>query len=181
MLAEAGYPDGFETEYWVHTRHVAYLDDANLLEDQWAKIGVDLKIKSMDYPTHRAAIYKKEFPAAYNGGHEAGNPISAIINFGPKDAFLNHDHYTNPRVEVLADQIERELDEGKRNQMIKEAGLEMFMDVRVIPLYLPPKANYWWPWLKNYHGEVSLQDGHPGSLWQYLWVDQNMKQEMGFK
>jgi peptide/nickel transport system substrate-binding protein len=181
MLAEAGYPNGFEIDYWVHTRDSALLDNANLLEDMWAKIGVKINIKSMDYATHRAAIYKQDYTDAYAGGHEAGNPIGAIINFGPKDAFLNHDFYTNPRVEELSDQIERELNENARNQMIKEAGLAMFMDVRVIPLYLPPKANYWWPWLKNYHGEVSLQDGHPGTLFQYLWIDQNLKTEMGFK
>ena len=181
MLAEAGYPDGFETEYWVHTREVALLDDANLLQDQWSKIGVDLKIKSMDYATHRAAIYQKEYPAVYNSGSEGGNPMGAILNYGPKDGFLNHDFFTNPRVEQLAGQIARELDKAEMNKLIKEAGLEMFLNVRVIPLYLPPKANYWWPWLKNYHGEVSLQDGHPGSLFQFLWIDQNMKEDMGFK
>ncbi|GAI44171.1 unnamed protein product, partial [marine sediment metagenome] len=51
MLREAGIPEGFEVEYLVES--TAYkLDEAALIKDQWAKIGLDVKIKAVDTTTY---------------------------------------------------------------------------------------------------------------------------------
>ena len=33
--------------------------------------------------------------------------------------------------------------------------------------------NFWWPWLKNYHGEAN------SAFLQYFWIDKNLKKSMG--
>ena len=41
-------------------------------------------------------------------------------------------------------------------------------------------ASPWWPWVRNYDGEISIDDGTIGGLVPYLWIDQNLKKSMGF-
>ena len=39
--------------------------------------------------------------------------------------------------------------------------------------------NFWWPWVKNYNGELTI--GYYNSIWpQYIWIDQDLKKAMGY-
>jgi len=33
--------------------------------------------------------------------------------------------------------------------------------------------------VRNFYGEVSIEDGTPGGLIPYIWLDQAMKKQMG--
>jgi peptide/nickel transport system substrate-binding protein len=46
----------------------------------------------------------------------------------------------------------------------------------------PRAYNYtvWWPWLKNYHGEVSVGYLNGFSWATWAWLDQDMKKSMGY-
>jgi peptide/nickel transport system substrate-binding protein len=40
---------------------------------------------------------------------------------------------------------------------------------------------FWWPWLKNYSGEGTVGYYPSDGGWtQYVWIDQELKAEMGF-
>jgi len=41
-----------------------------------------------------------------------------------------------------------------------------------IPLPTPLSYTFWWPWLKNYHGEA------PTRLAQYYWIDRDLKEQI---
>ena len=38
----------------------------------------------------------------------------------------------------------------------------------------------WHPWLKSYNGENQLGRNMVGPVWARVWVDQDLKQSMGF-
>jgi peptide/nickel transport system substrate-binding protein len=38
----------------------------------------------------------------------------------------------------------------------------------------------WWPWVKNYGGELRVGAERPGPIHARMWVDQEMKKKMGF-
>ena len=41
------------------------------------------------------------------------------------------------------------------------------------------RYNFWWPWLKNYHGETTV--GYYNAIWpQYIWLDRDLKEAMGY-
>jgi ABC-type transport system substrate-binding protein len=41
------------------------------------------------------------------------------------------------------------------------------------------RYNFWWPWVKNYKGELTI--GYYNSIWtQYIWIDQDLKKAMGY-
>jgi len=49
-----------------------------------------------------------------------------------------------------------------------------------IPTPAYPMYVLWWPWLKNYSGELSVGYS-PGDSWiQYVWYDQELKKSMGY-
>ena len=41
------------------------------------------------------------------------------------------------------------------------------------------RYNFWWPWLKNYHGELTVGYYNVISP-QYIWLDQDLKEAMGY-
>ena len=37
-----------------------------------------------------------------------------------------------------------------------------------------------WPWVKNYGGELRAGANRPGPIYARIWIDQELKEEMGF-
>jgi len=38
----------------------------------------------------------------------------------------------------------------------------------------------WWPWVRNYGGELRAGAERPGPIHARIWVDQDLKKKMGF-
>ena len=48
-----------------------------------------------------------------------------------------------------------------------------------IPAPDAPSTVFWWPWLKNYSGEVITLSGKYNRWAAWTWVDQDLKKSMG--
>ena len=51
------------------------------------------------------------------------------------------------------------------------------------PMIVLPSAYVytgWWPWVKNYGGELRAGAERPGPIHARIWVDQELKKKMGF-
>jgi peptide/nickel transport system substrate-binding protein len=180
MLAEAGYPNGFEMDFYIASDNQTNVDFAALLQNEWSKIGVKVNVVAHDTTTYRSYRDTFTYKDAIICGTQIGNAIGSVTNLLRTDAWLNYAKYSNPRVDQLADQITAEMDPAKQDRMIKEAAAIAIGDVGNIGVYLDPQGYYWWPWVRNYYGEVSIEDGDIGAILPYLWIDQAMKKKMGF-
>ena len=51
-----------------------------------------------------------------------------------------------------------------------------------IPRVIAPTYNFWWPWIKNYSGEIQLGEGlrHQNNWVKFIWIDQDLKKKMGY-
>ena len=49
-----------------------------------------------------------------------------------------------------------------------------------IPAPRVPTYAMWWPWVKNYSGENSVGYWGTDHWTQWIWVDQQLKSEMGY-
>jgi hypothetical protein len=38
----------------------------------------------------------------------------------------------------------------------------------------------WWPWVKNFYGGMEASAWNPDGFLAYAWIDQDLKDEMGF-
>jgi len=54
-------------------------------------------------------------------------------------------------------------------------------DVPFIPLYSPIPLIYYWPWTKNYYGLIDESAWGTNHMDAHIWIDQDLKAEMGFK
>ncbi len=110
---------------------------------------------------------------------EGGNPTSPY-NFGKVD---------DPIAFQTSLQITCELDDDTYFAMIKEDDVRRLGMMYQIILPTPTYYTLWWPWLKNYHGEqwlgwaahsLSPVEYVGGEIYKYLWIDQDLKDEMGY-
>lgn len=47
-----------------------------------------------------------------------------------------------------------------------------------IPRPQPYTYTFWWPWLKNYHGELQVNYGDVLTWIPWVWIDQDLKEKM---
>lgn len=185
LLAEAGYPNGFE--YTVHiSDNDASQDYMSLLADQWAKIGVNLKLEIHDQVSLTALIYPFPKPK-YSGSITMATAAEPILYFaqhwrsGGSGGSANRGVYESPEFDTLVDGIMNALDEDERLQLIKKASLKLQQDAVNVPLMMIGDRNYYWPWVQNYYGEVTVTDDAAfADVAKFMWIDQNMKKKMGF-
>ncbi|MDA0238860.1 MAG: ABC transporter substrate-binding protein, partial [Proteobacteria bacterium] len=76
--------------------------------------------------------------------------------------------------------IHEERDEARRKNTVRALTVEM-LD-RAPYLWLPIGYVYtaWWPWVKNYGGELRVGAQRPGPIYARIWIDQKLKKDMGF-
>ena len=72
-------------------------------------------------------------------------------------------------------------DEDSRIEQTRALTLKLLEEAPSI--WLPTNYNYiaWWPWVKNYGGELRAGAVRPGPIYARIWIDHDMKREMGFE
>jgi peptide/nickel transport system substrate-binding protein len=180
MLADAGYPNGFEMSIHFDNTSADGPDFVALLQAQWAEIGVTVNPVGTDYVTYRDFRDTLTYEDAIVVGTQIGNPVGSISNLFQTGAFVNYAGYSSPVIDDYVVKINNELDPDRQAALIKEAAVIALGDASQLGTYLIPQAIYYWPWVKNYYGEVTIDDGTFGSLIPYIWIDENLKSSMGF-
>jgi peptide/nickel transport system substrate-binding protein len=181
MLAEAGYPNGFELTYTTLSEPASMVDRASLLADMWGDIGVVVNIETVDRPTwSRIAITERgTFEDSIIDFPSTASPFEVVWR-GASDGRNNIFNWSNDRFDALAVQIMGELDPVRRGEMIKEAGLIALREASNIPTDPTPTGHFWWPWIRNYFGERNVQDNNFEPVLARAWLDEEMKADMGF-
>jgi len=180
MLAKAGYPDGLKIEYTVPAADPLTLDEAALLKDMWAKIGVEVNIRALDAAANAVAIYDHIYSGAiFDSGIGTGNPWE-LVERGLTGGRVNVALWSDEYYDELMAKMGSEMDYFERCKITKEAGVYILNACVLMPLSPIPDAVYWWPWVKNYYGEIAIHDNDIAPLFAHAWLDQDLKAEMGY-
>ena len=184
LLAEAGYPDGFKTELKYFERYDA--NYAELVIGYWAEIGVDVEM-SIHGAAELLAITREHTSDGIAHGENA-NPTADIKNlesfYRSNSAYgLNNDGLgvNDPQMDAMIDAATAATTLEDIIRLTKEANLYAVSQHWHIDGPGPvPQFNVAQPWVKGYNGELSI--GVPGftTLLTRLWIDQDLKQELGF-
>jgi peptide/nickel transport system substrate-binding protein len=183
MLAEAGYPNGFEININADSEVLQSMDLASLLENQWSKIGVKATIIPRDSVEHTRMKYSH--PPAWTGvlwDHLLEASETRMYTYYHKSGVdLNYAAWSNKRLDELCELMEAELNYDKQQTYVKEAGEILMREGPYIPISIIPTRIYWWPWVKNYWGAYTIQDDcNFSELAAFLWIDQDLKKQMGY-
>ena len=97
----------------------------------------------------------------------------------PTRPFRSRDWFADSsRNDMTAVYLER--DEAKRQAMLKEMTREILDKAPYVWLPTPHIFTAWWPWVKNYNGELRAGAVRPGPIYARVWVDQDLKKKMGY-
>ena len=180
LLAEAGYPDGFKFTVQVSTSSPNNMDLIPLLSDYLAKIGVEIEIEPLEYAAFLSAMTSRTHTAGYlmNSGHV--NPTTTLRKSMGTGQTWNPAQFSDPEFDENIKRLHLLRDETERQALVKQMTIEMLDQAPY--LWLPTQYLYtaWWPWVKNYGGEFSVGTARPGPIYARIWIDEKMKEEMGF-
>jgi peptide/nickel transport system substrate-binding protein len=180
MLADAGYPNGFKVEMLV-SYEPPNPDVAAILQEQWAKIGIQTTINIKERAAFDRDAYSVEYEAiAIPDGFDAANPIAVLSSECQTDAYYNTSGYSNPEADRIIVALLQENDPARQFELIKQASLIVLDDAMTIQLTPRAYRTYWWDWVENYFGEFSLSDGNFTELTPWMWINQDRKKALGF-
>jgi peptide/nickel transport system substrate-binding protein len=180
LLAEAGVPKGFSFKVQVCTCQVDHLDLLPLIGAYLERVGVKIEIQPMEYGAFLSAMTSKTNAAGYlmNNGHT--NPTTTIRKSFVTGQTWNPSQYADAAYDKKMEMAYQERDETKRRAILKEMTIEILDKAPYIWLPTPYIYSAWWPWVKNYAGELRAGAVRPGPIYARIWIDQDMKKKMGF-
>jgi peptide/nickel transport system substrate-binding protein len=180
LLAEAGYPKGFTFKTQVCSCSPDQMDLIPLVASYLEKVGVKMEIQPMEYGAFLSAMTTKTNAAGYmmRSGHV--NPTTSIRKSFVTKQTWNPSQYSDPETDKRMADIYVERDESKRQLLIKLMTRDIVEKAPYIWLPTPIIYRAWWPWVKNYDGEMRAGAERPGPIHARMWVDQTMKKKMGF-
>ena len=149
LLADAGFPNGFRLT--LHGPNDRYINDARIIQaigQMWTRIGIRTQVEAQTWSTFVGRAGKGEFSAFLIGwgssGGEASNPLRNLIHTPDRDRGFgasNRGRYSNPEVDAIIERAIRELDDEKREALLREASRKALDDVAMIPIHI--QTNIW--------------------------------------
>ncbi|MCU0926181.1 MAG: ABC transporter substrate-binding protein [Hydrogenophaga sp.] len=142
LLAEAGYPDGFEVS--MNCPNDRYVNDGEICQAvsaSLAKVGVRVRLQAETKGTYFPKILRRDTsfyllgwtPSTYDA-HNALNALTRCVDDKGAGQF-NLGAYCNPKLDELTLKIQSETDQAKRNALIKEAFKLHADDIGHLPLH----------------------------------------------
>ena len=142
LLAEAGYPDGFEVRFNApNNRYVNDEEIAQSIVAMWARIGVKAQLVaenmatfSQKFQNFDSSLYMLGWGVAT---YDAQYTIQSLVRTRTTgaDGNFNFSKISDPVVDRLTDAMKSETDVTKRNAMVREALLRIKDEVLLIPLH----------------------------------------------
>jgi peptide/nickel transport system substrate-binding protein len=111
-------------------------------------------------------------------GAGSGAPMY-IENWANPTANNNVANYINPE---LWDKFReaQSMTKAEQTPLMREVSLMFLNDMPYITLPEPAVTIYWWPWLKNYYGEIDAGYFSDAIVGSRVWLDLSLKKELGY-
>ncbi len=142
LLAEAGYPDGFEFRFSApNNRYVNDEEIAQAIVAMWARIGIKAQLAAENFATYSQKFQNFDTSLYMLGWgvatYDAQYAIQSLVRTKTSgaDGNFNFSRISDPVVDRLTDAMKTETDITKRNAMIREALLRIKDEVLLIPLH----------------------------------------------
>jgi len=158
LLAEAGFPDGFETDLWAMPVQRPYNPDARriaeLMQSDLAKVGVKAKIVSYEWGEYRKRIQNAEHQMAEFGWTgDNGDPDNFFVPLAGCAAARigggNISKWCNKEFEDLVQKASAITDQAERAKLYEKAQVIMHDDE---PMFLIAHSVVYMPMAKNVVG-----------------------------
>ena len=179
LLAEAGFPNGFSFKTQISSASLDQ-DLLTMVAAYLAKVGVKMEIQVMEYPAYLSAMTTKKHAPGYYMFLGNTNPTTALRKAFVTGQTWNPSQHSDPEFDKKMAEVYAEPDERIRQVKVRLMTREILE--KAPHLYLPTPYTFtaWWPWVKNYGGELRAGAERPGPIHARVWIDQALKKQMGY-
>jgi peptide/nickel transport system substrate-binding protein len=133
LLAEAGYPNGFETVLKVAPQYYYTVRTGEVLADQLQKVGVKVKIEQIEWGQWLSRVWKDADYDLTIIGHAEAWDVGNYAN--PKYYF----RYDSPEFQKLFQESEVTVDDKVRRELYVKIQKKLVEDAPVVWLYVHPR------------------------------------------
>ncbi|MGE0714968.1 MAG: ABC transporter substrate-binding protein [Alphaproteobacteria bacterium] len=154
LLAEAGYPNGFDMDFWVYP-WIGVPEGPDMMlaiAGMWEKIGVRPNIQQTEYGVVRAKLLKGEIPGAAGFFVAPARPWQGVI--GIYRVFMHSKgsfgHVKIPELDALLDKASNTIDPAETKKLIDQAMTYVRQNHLAVPVVevdqafgITAKAKHW--------------------------------------
>ena len=169
-LAKSAYPNGFSVSLMIASGNSLRAQEAQIIQEALAEIGITVTIESIDLATFRTRFFAYDFDFMINSGQSDSPDPNGLISFQADPEGFSQSywtHYTNDEVTELMKQGRVTLDGPEREQIYLDIQEILANEVPYIPIFYPSaiKATS-----SNVHGLVVLPN--ESIRFQDVWIEQ---------
>lgn len=178
LLAEAGYPNGFKTSLVLTSDAVDYY---SIVQDMWSKVGIEIEMDiSPDFGAHIGRAFSITYELISIGTSPNSSypeqSLYAVRNW--VNASLINEAYVDETAKAVKEMAITDFSGSM--DLCRPLCIYLIEQAYCIPTPRVPTYSMWWPWLKNYSGENSIGYWGTNQWTQYVWIDQALKESMGY-
>ena len=190
ILVDAGYPEGFSLKMLLSSTNLTGIDIASMAKENWEAIGVTLTIETME-PTAFTRLLWGAGTAGSKEGLDADYDCTIQSDWGPDAPFdamysgfcpsgRNFAQFYDKDFIARYAEAKQKVDEVEQFPILRDLNLIALDSAAYIGVGAPVALRYWWPWVKNYYGEFDAGCFDTGPIFARIWIDQDLKAEMGY-
>ena len=121
LLAQAGYPNGFDMTISVPNNYQPHMDTAEVVAEQLREAGINVTIQPVEWSTWLDTIYNgRQFQATLVGVDAANMTARAMLERFTSDYGKNFINYNNPAYDALFQQAINAQDEATQTDLYKQ-------------------------------------------------------------
>ncbi|MBL8698047.1 MAG: ABC transporter substrate-binding protein [Alphaproteobacteria bacterium] len=171
LLADAGYPSGFEFEWTTSQNESWGLPIVEATIPMLARVGIKVKVRQVEAAVLSDTVLKGDFQAYIWSNQTGPDPLATMRCFHSKTprTACNYVQFNNPAYDALFEKAAQTGDEAARNDILRQANALLYEEAPVWFFNYNKAVMAYQPWL---HG---LQANATELTFQYgedLWVDE---------
>jgi len=177
MLTAAGYPTMKVSVICYNTP--TQVDYLSLVQKMWSQVGVTLTIDAKDYATWFGRLGARNYGAnemlyAYTSG-----VWNRMININGSSQY-NMSYINDPKIAEAANKAPEYVGIDEVTLAKMHADLMPYVLEQAFVIPKPNAYSYvvWWPWRKNWNGELNTGYYNYPSYLKYTWTDQPLRKAM---
>ena len=140
LLAQAGYPNGFDMTISVPSNYQPHMDTAEVVAEQLRAVGVNVTIQPMEWGVWHEQVYKgRDFQATLVGLDASAMTARALLERFTSDNAKNFVNYNNPDYDALFTQAVNASDDAQQAEVYKQ--METMLSDTAANLYIQDLAD----------------------------------------
>jgi peptide/nickel transport system substrate-binding protein len=182
LLKDAGYPNGFKATIITSNIPSWNIDYLSVIKQMWAKVGVDLTISQVEQGVYTnrwvARNYDDMFFASTASSGTYRYMVASVGDGGGYNlSYINDKRLLDGKQQMMSlFSQNKDAEVAKVNKQVSEY---IYEDAWVVNTPVENRTTFWWPWVKNYHGELAVGVLNSWGWNKWIWIDQDLKKQMG--